>query len=332
MGLFREDRAREALDMKRADGTAELVPGAYEQVVARAAQLYTERLRETGQAPSIAAPTNMDAHRIGEAIREERRAIGLLGEELRRLKVRGADGEAMNLTIAKGEHLRLFVSTRAKLANGRVGSIGRNGHTVEVQGVDRDGMTLRNLKTSRVGYATWGNLTDKITGEIRLAYGYAQTIHTAQGSTSNGHILAAPAGSQAMDGLDAYSGGTRHRIRSYFMTSERAEQEEMRRRRPLNDARAIDTDDKWANVARHMAYQPEKETAIGMFERANGIRRGAVREFAMSLQPAEARTLRGEAPAYVHEVGFQRRIARGFERSAERVAEVARLAALPSAT
>ena len=68
-GLFREGRAAEALTMKRADRTAEMVLGGYDGVVARVAQLYRERLQETGQAPTIAAPTNQDAHRISEAVR-----------------------------------------------------------------------------------------------------------------------------------------------------------------------------------------------------------------------------------------------------------------------
>ena len=53
--------------MKRADGTAEMVPGGYDGVVARVARLYAERLLATGEAPTIAAPTNQDAHRISEA-------------------------------------------------------------------------------------------------------------------------------------------------------------------------------------------------------------------------------------------------------------------------
>ena len=64
-GLFREGRAAEALAMKRADGTAEMAYGGYDGVVARVATLYRERLEATGAAPTISAPTNTDAHRIG---------------------------------------------------------------------------------------------------------------------------------------------------------------------------------------------------------------------------------------------------------------------------
>jgi hypothetical protein len=47
-GLFREGRAAEALDMKRADGTVEMAYGGYDGVVARVAKLYRERAEVTG--------------------------------------------------------------------------------------------------------------------------------------------------------------------------------------------------------------------------------------------------------------------------------------------
>lgn len=66
VGLFRKGRAAEALDMKRADGTAEMIPGGHSEVVGRVAKLYAERLVATGEAPTISASTNADAHKIGE--------------------------------------------------------------------------------------------------------------------------------------------------------------------------------------------------------------------------------------------------------------------------
>jgi hypothetical protein len=62
--------------VKRADGSAEMVPGGYGEVVGRVAELYAERLQMTGEAPTVRAPTNSDAHRIGAAVRAERRVEG----------------------------------------------------------------------------------------------------------------------------------------------------------------------------------------------------------------------------------------------------------------
>src|SRR5271165_3697797 len=87
-------------------------------------------------------------------------------------------------------------------------------------------------------------------GRVQLAYGDVMTIHTAQGSTAKEHIFALPAGSQAVDGRLGYTANTRHRHAAYLVTSEAAERGEVRRRRPLNSAREITQDDKWANVAR----------------------------------------------------------------------------------
>jgi hypothetical protein len=116
-------------------------------------------------------------------------------------------------------------------------------------------------------------------GRVQLAYGYAMTIHTAQGSDKWERITALPSGSQAIDGLLAYSSNTRHIHRGYMVTSESAEQAEVRKRRALNDTRPIALDDKWAQVARVLSYQPERDSATSMLERVATLRRGTVRAF-----------------------------------------------------
>ena len=125
-------------------------------------------------------------------------------------------------------------------------------------------------------------------GRVQLAYGYAMTIHTAQGSTNREHITALPSGSQAINGLLGYSAHTRHEMKGYLVTSDAAEQVEVRKRRALNDPRAITVDDKWAQVAR-VRYQPEKDNALSMFDRVTRLRRGTVRTFHDMLPPNVAR-------------------------------------------
>src|SRR5271166_768012 len=276
VSLFREGRAAEALVMKRADGTAEMAYGGYAEVVTRVAKLYRERLEATGAAPTISAPTNTDAHRIGEAVRAERRAMGLLGPDA--VTVRATDGERdYALTLAKGDRVRLFRSTGADFGNGRGGNIGRNGSVLEVVGVDDQGLTLRG-RSGKVGTVRWSDMPAR-RGRVQLAYGDVMTIHTAQGSTAKEHIFALPAGSQAVDGRLGYTANTRHRHAAYLVTSEAAERGEVRRRRPLNSAREITQDDKWANVARTLSWRPEKDTAIALLDRVAGLRRGSVRAF-----------------------------------------------------
>jgi len=310
VGLFREGRAKEALDLKRADGSAEMVPGGYKDAVVRVARLYAERLQATGIAPTVSAPTNADAHRISEAIRVEKRALGRLGADLKWLRAVDQDGRGYDMGLAVGDRVRLFKSTGATFANGRGGTIGRNGSVLEVLGADKAGLDLRNLRTGQEGRVAWSKLTTK--AGVLLAYGDVLTVNTSQGSTSNEHIYALPAGSQAATGLQAYSAGTRHRHRSWLVTSDAAENREIRTRRPINDTSAPSLDDKWANVARNFVRQGEKSLAADMLERVVRIRRGSVWQFPQQFTVAEQRTGRGEAPSNGHEVTARRKADTGI--------------------
>jgi hypothetical protein len=324
--LFREGRAAEALDMKRADGTAEMAYGGYDGGVARVAQIYRERLEATGTAPTVSAPTNVDAHRIGVAIRDERRSLRLLGPDI--TSVKATDGERnFTLRLARGDRVRLFRSTGAKYATGRGGAIGRNGSVLEVVDADDNGITLRS-KHGKVGTVRWGDMPSKH-GRVQLAYGYAMTIHTAQGSTTREHISALPSGSQAIDGLRGYSAHTRHQMKGYLITSDAAEQVEVRKRRALNDTRAITVDDKWAQVARVLSYQPEKDNALAMFDRVASLSRGTVRTFHHMLPPNVARQnsrqhSRGHEAAQTHkrELGLGHELRATIGRLAHQAARV----------
>lgn len=314
VGLFRDGRAAEALALKRADGSAEMVPGGYDAVVGRVAKLYAERLQATGAAPTISAPTNTDAHRIGAAVRAERRTLGRLGPDLR--SVPATDGQrSYDLALAASDRVRLFRSIGARFGPGRGGNIGRNGSVLEVVGMDDDGLALR-ARSGQVGVVAWADLADRRTGRVQLAYGDCMTIHTAQGSTTPEHIFALPAGSQAVDGNLGYAAGTRHRHAAFLLTSEAAERGQVRKARPLNDARAVTAEDQWANVARSLSYQPQKDTAYGLLERVGQIRRGSVERFQRVLAPAEAQRAHHQAPSRAHEVAAERRIDIALARSA----------------
>ena len=284
VGLFRDGMAADALEMKRSDGTAEMAYGGRDGVVRRVAALYAERLQATGQAPTISAPTNVDAHQISIAVRAGRRALGLLGDDLHTVKAIDSDGRNYTLALAAGDRVRLFRSTGAGFGGSR-GSIGRNGSVLEVVGTDRDGLTLRT-GSGAVGTVSWDVLADKRTGRVLLAYGDATTIHTAQGSTANEHIFALPSGSQAINKGLGYVASSRHRHAAYLVTSEIAEREGVRSRRPLNDGQGISVDDKWANVARALSYQPLKDTATALAERVRAMRQGTVTAFQRTLLPA----------------------------------------------
>jgi hypothetical protein len=321
VGLIRDGQPKPALDLKRSDGSAEMVPGGYAQLVTRTAKLYAERLQATGQAPSISTPTNQDAHNIGAAIRAERRAMGLLGPDVR--SVNATDGERnYPLPLAVGDHVRLFKSTAARFGNGRGGgTVGRNGTVAEVLALDAAGITLRSMKTGTAGTVAWHDLTGD-GGRVRLAYGYSRTIHTNQGATADEHIFALPRGSPSIDGNLGYTANTRHRLRSFVLTSDAAEYAAVKSSRPINDARDVTLDDKWAMVAKALVKAPVKDLASDLAERARTLRSGMVKGFQHGMHAPEQRRLRGQSSSLAAEKGQEIRAARAAV--TERAAEIAR--------
>lgn len=321
VGLFRDGEPRKALDMKRSDGSAEMVLGGREGVIKRVAKLYMERLRDTGMQPIISAPTNTDAHQIGEAVRQARRDAGMVGPDSQ--SVRATDGERQYmLKIAEGDRLRLFSSTRAQMENGRVRSIGRNGHVMDVMKINDQGMLLKNTKTNAVGAVEWGSLKKK-SGRIMLAYGDAMTIHTAQGADKRDAILALPSGSPAVTGNQAFVGLTRHFQKSFIVTNDFAEHLAVRESRALNDPHEITSDDKWSNVAKNFIPGAKKDSALAMLEKVGQVRRGTIRDFHQAIQPASHDRQRGSHFARAHvqarrmHAGMQVAVQRSMQMSQE---------------
>jgi hypothetical protein len=294
-GHWREGRAAEALAMKRADGTAEMVPGGYRETVERVAALVEARLRahagDPGYSLTVSVPTNADAHRLSLAIRAVRRGLGQVGPDQVRVQAVGRDGQHYDMALAAGDRVRLLASTPTE---GGGGTIGRNGSVLTVLAADAGGVLLRNAG-GREGRVAWSTLADPA-GRIRLAYGEVMTTHTAQGSTATEHIYALPAGTRAVTGFAAYASGTRHRRTSYLLISAGAERAEVVRRRPINDVRPVQEADIWANAAVHLGRQPRQEGALAFLARAGEVRRGAVRSLQHGARAAERREAQGRPP------------------------------------
>ena len=157
---------------------------------------------------------------------------------------------------------------------------------------------------------------------MQLSYGYAMTIHTAQGTTTPEHIAAFPAGSQAVDGGLGYSSLTRHKQRVYLVTNEAAERGEVRRRRPLNDTRETTTDDKWAQVARALSRQTVKDTALAMLDRVTSLRRGTTRTFLDQAQQT-SRASRSIGPDAALRHGQERSLSNDLREVVRRTIEAA---------
>nr|WP_254452808.1 MobF family relaxase [Roseicella sp. DB1501] len=321
-GHFRAGRAAEALAMKRADGTAELVPGGYDAAVRRAAALWAERRAANHDDPSfsitVTAPTNADARAVAAAIREERRAMGELGPDLVTLRAADQAGAAYPLPLAVGDRVRLFGRANATFEGGTVGNIGNNGSVLEVRGIEAAGLRLRTAE-GRVGLVRWETLADRDTGRVRLAHGDVLTVDAAQGLTSTEHINALPAGSAALGGAKGYVAESRHRERSWLVGSDGAERREAAERRMLGDPRPVTAEDAWENLARNLARRPEKESALDFLDRAREVGRGAARAMQGAFRGTEARAAEGRpATALAGRLG-QRREAQAVAEAAARL-------------
>ena len=305
--LFREGQAAEALARKREDGTAQIVPGGYQDAVAQVAALWQARRDANAHDPdytlTVSAPSNADARAIASAIRGHRRAAGELGPDQVVLEAVDQAGMEYDLPLAVGDRVRLFARTNAAAADRSRGIIGNNGSVLEVHAIAVAGLTLRNAQ-GREGLVKWDTLRapggggfgrdgGRSQGRIRLSYGDVLSIDATQGLTSSEHIEAMPGGTRAVNAYKAYTQASRHRQATYLVTSDGAERQEIFGRRPLGDPRVIREADVWANMARNLARAPEKESALAFLERARDVRQGAVRNLQAGLQPAEQRQAEG---------------------------------------
>ena len=285
---------REALALKRRDGTARFIGGDQDQVVGRIADFYMERrdaLIAAGskRAVTISALTNVDSADLSRAIRDRMKARGELRDDERIYDAVDQRGEQYAIPIATGDKLRLFRRTWARI-EGKGGSIGNNGDIVEVVGRMANGLILRN-KDGRVGEVEWRRLEDKATGRLLVGFGHAMTIDAAQGITSDEHINALPRGTAGMTGFTAYVAESRARGTTWTMISDEATFDAVRGRRALGDLTPIKAEDMWEKVAGDMAAKPYKALGMDLLQAAREDREMAIRAFMKDGHKLEAMDL-----------------------------------------
>jgi phage/plasmid primase-like uncharacterized protein len=304
--MFREGKesaARTALDRKLAAGLLEIVPGGYEHAIRAGVDRWEERVAARANDPkatvAISVPTNSDARAIGQEVRRRRLAraaaagtpVGTTVE----LEATDQTGLSFSLEVSPGDRVRLF----RELKN-EDGSFGYNGTTVEVASIDpASGMTVRR-DDGREMTVSWGSLRSQRNGRIMLTYGYALTIDSRQGDTNTDHITVMPGGSSTVNAYKAYTSDSRNRQRSYIITSQGMEQQEIIDRRPLNDPR---NDDKrpaavneaiLQNMARNLSRQDEKTLATDFEDKARDLHAGTVDAMRASwYRRAQGQTGRG---------------------------------------
>jgi hypothetical protein len=319
--LWRAGEAAEALSMKREDGTA-IMAETREDVIAKVAELYVERLKATGKALGINAPNNRDAQDIGRAVRDERRKLGQVGPDLSVL--RATDGKHdIDLPLAKGDRVRLHMSTKAMFGN-RASNIGRNGSVLDVHGVTETGLLMAGA-SGKVGLVKWDALKHE-NGRIWLSYGDAMTMHTSQGSSRGDQITALPDGSQAINGKMSYSALTRHFHSAWMITSEQAERTAVQKSRPIGDRHGIDDNDLWSQVAKSFAQQPEKDNALMLIGRAGQLRMGGVSQYQTMSLRAQLSQRAGKALSMAPELAHRQRLETGIAQTIETMSRAMRQA------
>jgi phage/plasmid primase-like uncharacterized protein len=313
-GMWRDGKAGEAIKAKRADGTAELVPGGYREAVERVADLYVERRKATADRQdyriSISAPTNRDAHEIARLVRERRREMGEVGPNLAQISVTDGQGNGRNLDLAAGDRVRLFAQTRGAFTDDaghrRTSVVGDNGTVLEVLGVDRNNGLRVRCESGKEAFVPWEALRDRSGSSKRpmLAYGDVLTIDTAQGITSHEHIGALPAGSSTVTSGKACVQGSRHTARHYLVASAGAETREAESRRMSGLPKmtpAECTESAWANMTRNLARLVEKESALALLEQVPVAKRDSAKALQKTLRTHEAREAEGMNATTVRE-------------------------------
>lgn len=299
--LFREGQAADALDRKRArgDGSARLLGGDQDQVIAQIAEFYLYR-RDTLAASgaragvTVSALSNEDAADISRAIRRRMKARGEIAAEETVYRAIDQRGEQYDLPITRGDKVRLFRRTYG-LVDGERASFGSNGDIVTVVGRSEDGLRLRD-KGGRVGAVSWNTLTDQKTGRLLLGFGHVLTVDAAQGITSDEHINALPRGTASATAFKGYVAESRARGTTWTMISEAATFEAIKRGMALGDNTPITSQDLWDKVAEDLSQKPYKALGSDLLAHMRQDRQKAIDTFIRFEQRVQLLEAQGRDP------------------------------------
>jgi Ti-type conjugative transfer relaxase TraA len=145
-----------------------------------------DRQASPDQSRIILTHTNDEVRALNEAAREQMRAAGDLGDDVRLTVARGAR------SFASGDRMMFLQNDRGLgVKNGTLGTI---------DGVDMQSMTVRTDDGRSIAF--------DLKHYDRIDHGYAATIHKSQGMTvDHTHVLATP----GLDAHGAYVALSRHR-------------------------------------------------------------------------------------------------------------------------
>jgi len=298
-GLFRDGAAAEALDRKRATGTARMLGGDVDEVIGQIADLYVARrdvLAAGGFKKGITASalTNADAADISRAIRDRLKARGEIGADEVEYRATNGRGEAYMLPVAVGDRLRLFRKTVGEI-DGRFGFVGSNGDVVTVLARTDEGLTVRN-KHGQECRVEWRRLMAPRSDRLLLGLGWCQTVDAIQGATSTEHINALPRGTAAITKFKGYTAESRAEWDTWTLIGEAGVFEAVRHKRALGDTAPVTTDELWAQAAQDMSRAPYKSLGMDLLDSLRAGEDADVRQFAGAAQRIEAAQAEGRSP------------------------------------
>ncbi len=157
--------------------------------------------------------------------------------------------------------MRLFDRVHDAETPGRAKVLANNGEVVEIRAVTDRGLKVRNDAGSE-GLIAWGKIQAAADRPVRLAYGYAMTVDTVQGSTASEHVHVLPAGSRASHGFKAYVAASRHQTKNWLVIDEASERRQLASRAMIGHRHDIRPPEIWANIGENLSRQPLKASAI----------------------------------------------------------------------
>ena len=294
--MFRSGHAEDGIAALTKRDRFHLIPGGEGPTIAHTVKLWRQLTDANKADPDytllVIAPTNGSVQKIGNAIREDRRAAGEIGQADTVLKARDPNsGATFDLPVTSGDKLRLFSRTYDADTPGRQKSLSSNGDVVEVREVLPDGLRIRNEEGVE-GRLTWAQLKPwraPKNDPIMATYGHVLTADTSQSLTRSNAIEVMAEGSAQLSANKNYVGMTRQTGEVHMVVSESHERAAIVRRQMLGMADTPSREDVIRNIAANLSRFTVKEGATEALRRAFTVERGAVSEMRMGAMAEERR-------------------------------------------
>jgi TrwC relaxase/AAA domain len=282
-GLWRDRKAAQALEMKFADGSAELIAGGQGGLVNRAADRYQQRMTENRHDPDyrylVTTKTNVGVMAISAAIRDRRRIAGELGSDRIEKAAVDISGNSYRLKLATGDRVRFYSKVYDADTPRRGKQVAVNGQTAVVTGITEAGLAVRNEVNGVEGTVAWKSLQDYKGAPVKLGYGYAATGFNSQSMTVTDSLHVSFEGSRTENAFLIYTVKSRHERGAELMLNEAAEYQNVVSQRMAGSDRTVSRQDLIDNVGVNYSRQVESANATDLLTVAAKMQRGTLAGF-----------------------------------------------------